>query len=199
MSTDTITRDQLRAAMAPRSDQLNADDLVGGPMEGRITAIRPGKRDKDPTVDVHLDCATRPWRPCKTMFRVLAACWGDDPAAWLGRRVRIYRDPDAVFGSERVGGIRVSHVSHIGGALDVQSQTKRGKRGVWTVEPLATTLRDQIRALIHGGTCTQDQAVAALGGRKADDVPAAEHATILARLRGVQQTIPDPDLTGGEE
>jgi hypothetical protein len=55
----------------------------------------------------------RAWRPPVTVLRLLVAAWGDDATVWVGRRVRLYRDPEISFGRDKVGGIRVSHLSHI--------------------------------------------------------------------------------------
>jgi hypothetical protein len=48
----------------------------------------------------------------------------------------LYREPSIKFGGQTVGGIRISHMSHIDGPVDVLAQVTRGKREKFTVQPL---------------------------------------------------------------
>jgi hypothetical protein len=77
----------------------------------------------------------QPYKPCKNMRRVLINCWGIEKG-WVGRSLRVYCDPEATFGKEKVGGIRISHLSHIGGPMDTPVMWTRGKSSMWRVEPL---------------------------------------------------------------
>ena len=199
MSCD-LSPEEIRASIVAKSDQLNADDLVGGPITVRITAIRRGPADQP--VHIFLSDRKVPWKPCKTARRVLAAGWGEDASTWVGRWVRLYRDETVLWAGAAVGGIRVSGMSHLQGSVSLSLQYAKGKKASVHVEPItppAPTLAEQLHALVRSGACTADQVRGALGGRKAAEVPATEHAAILARLRGVQQTIPDPEPAGGEE
>lgn len=109
-----------------KSDQLNADDLIAGPIDVVIERVTAGSADQP--VDVHLvGRSGRPWRPCKTMRRLLAGAWGPETDVWIGRAMRLYRDPAVTFGSDAVGGIRVSHLSHLPDReFRVALATKRG-------------------------------------------------------------------------
>jgi hypothetical protein len=117
------------------SDQINADDLIAGPITVTVTRVTPGKTDQP--VDIHLAETDRVWRPCKTVRRILVAGWTADSTTWTGRRVTIYRDPSITWGGEAIGGIRVSHMSDIPGPLQVALAVKRGKRIKHTVLPLS--------------------------------------------------------------
>src|SRR5690606_8053204 len=79
----------------------------------------------------------RVWRPAVTVLKLLVEAWGDDATQWVGRRATLYGDPDVKFGREVVGGIRVSHLSHIDKPLTVRLTVTRGKRELFTVQPLA--------------------------------------------------------------
>lgn len=70
------------------------------------------------------------------MRRVLAACWGADASPWIGRRVRLYCDPDVTFGKDRVGGTRIAALSHIEGRKSVPLLVSRGKSQMYSVDPL---------------------------------------------------------------
>src|ERR1700690_1574392 len=97
----------------PKSDQLNADDLIGKILTIKITNV---SKCKDPDQPISLnfegDCA-KPFKPCKSMRRVMVNIWGQDGMAYIGRSLTIYRDNDVQFGGLKVGGIRISHASHI--------------------------------------------------------------------------------------
>ncbi len=103
--------DDITPFIQAKSDQLNADDLIGGPIWVRITNVRVTGGDQQP-VTVELD-EGKPWKPCKTTMRVLAALWGPRAGEWVGRMVRLYRDPAVKYGGVEVGGIRISGMSHI--------------------------------------------------------------------------------------
>ena len=124
-------------SLAPNSDQLDAVDLLGGPMTFTVTKVTKGT-DEQP-VNVHLAEFDRPWRPGKSMRRVLAACWGTDASQWVGRRVRLYCDPEVMFGRDKVGGTRISRLSHIDKTQRVPLLVSRGKSATYTVEPLTET------------------------------------------------------------
>lgn len=122
--------------LAPDSDQLDAIDLVGGARTFTIERVSEGSSEQP--VQVHLAEFPRPWRPGKSMRRVLAAAWGTNTKTWVGKRVTLYCDPDVKFGGEAVGGTRISHMSDLPGgkALRVPLLAGRGKSQVWTVQPL---------------------------------------------------------------
>lgn len=120
--------------LAATSDQLDAVDLLGGPRTFTVERVSRGNAEQP--VQVHLAEFDRPWRPGKSMRRVLAACWGTDSSKWPGRRVTLYCDPNVTFGKEKVGGTRISHLSHIDGPKRVPLLVSRGKSSIFTVEPL---------------------------------------------------------------
>ena len=120
--------------LAPKSDQLDAVDLLGGPQTFTVTKVSKGNAEQP--VNVHLAEFPRVWRPGKSMRRVLASCWGTDAAQWVGRRVTLYCDESVTFGNDVVGGTRISHLSHIDGRKKIPLLVKRGKSATFTVEPL---------------------------------------------------------------
>lgn len=137
--------------LAPNSDQLDAVDLLGGPRIFTVTKVSKGNAEQP--VEVTLAEFPRVWRPGKSMRRVLAACWGKEASAWTGRRVELYCDPDVMFGKEKVGGTRISRMSHIDGPRSVPIIKGRGKGGTWDVKPLPDLSPvDQLRAEWHTAT-----------------------------------------------
>jgi hypothetical protein len=124
----------LTESIAPRSDQVNADDLVGGPITYTIREVRQGAAEQP--FDFMLVETDRAYRPSKTMRRLIVAAWGPDAKAYTGRRLTLYREPSIRFGKDIVGGIRISHMSHISKRIEEKFQTTRGKRESFTVDPL---------------------------------------------------------------
>jgi hypothetical protein len=127
-------------ALAPKSDQLDAADLIGSPPQVfTITAVREGApraKGEPKTVDITLAEFPRVWRPSKGMLRVLADNYTKDVSKWVGKRVELYGDPDVYFGKERTGGTRISRLSHIDGPRTTRINPRGGKDATWTVKPL---------------------------------------------------------------
>ena len=127
----------LTESIAPRSDQVNADDLVGGPVTYTIREVRQGAAEQP--FDFMLVETDRAYRPSKTMRRLIVAAWGPDANLYTGRRLTLYREPSIKFGGQVVGGIRISHMSHIQKRIEEKFQTTRGKRETFVVNPLPDT------------------------------------------------------------
>lgn len=130
------TAPDMAASIEPKSDQLNAEDLLTGPRTVTITAVTRGNSEQPVNFVTAEFGAGRPYRPSKTMRRVIVAAWGTNSPDYVGRRMTLYREPDITFGPDRVGGIRISHLSHIDRRLEIALTVKRGKRSSFTVEPL---------------------------------------------------------------
>jgi len=102
----------MTAVIVPKSDQWNADDFIAGPMTFTITDVKVVGGTEQP-VSISIAGSQKVYRPCKSMSRVLVAAWGPDAKAYVGRSLTLYRDPTVTWGGMAVGGIRISHMSHI--------------------------------------------------------------------------------------
>jgi hypothetical protein len=120
--------------LAPKSDQLDAVDLLSGPRTFTIERVSKGNAEQP--VNLHLAEFPRPWRPGLSMRRVLVSIWGKDASAYVGRKVRLYCDPDVEYGGQAVGGTRIEALSHIDGPKKVPLLIKRGRSAMFTVQPL---------------------------------------------------------------
>jgi hypothetical protein len=126
--------EDLSYTIIPKSDQLNADDLIAGPLTITIAGVRSLNSKEQP---VALDIDGRmPYKPCLTMRRALISAWGKDGSKWVGRSLTLYCDPTVRFGPNAVGGIRISHISHIDSPLVILLTTSRARRTEFTFQPL---------------------------------------------------------------
>ena len=132
----------LTESIAPKSDQLNADDLMAGPVTVTIAEVAKGTPEQP--VDVRLvEFPGRAYRPSKSMRRVMVSAWGAEASTYAGHRITLFRNPEITFGRDKVGGIEISHLSHIDKPLTVALTATRGKRKNFTVAPLpAVVARD---------------------------------------------------------
>lgn len=126
----------LRPTIIPKSDQLNAEELLGGPITVKVSEVRVGPGDEQPVIIKYEGDNGKPFKPCKTMRKVLVFAWGEDGREWPGRSMTLYNDQAVKFGGVDVGGIRISHLSHIPQEIRVSLNTTRGKKGLYVIQPL---------------------------------------------------------------
>jgi len=120
----------------PKSDQLNADDLIGKNITVKITRVLLTDAADQP-VAIHFEGDEgKPYKLCKSMRRVLVNVWGPDASKYAGRSMRLYRDDKVQFGGLAVGGIRISHLSHIDAPVTMALTASRANRKPFTVKPL---------------------------------------------------------------
>jgi hypothetical protein len=125
----------MKVTIEKKTDQLNYEDFLGG-VTRIVTVAGVTAGTKEQQYDIALEDDKRVWRPAVTVLKLLVAAWGDDATEWVGRRAELYGDPTISFGKDRVGGIRVSRVSHIDKPIVVSLTETRGKRKTHTVDPL---------------------------------------------------------------
>lgn len=136
----------LAEALAPRSDQLNADDLIPGPRVIKFTKARILKDGRDTKIVLNFEGDNgKPWKPCKTMGRAMVMAWAiTDESQLVGKSVRVFRDPDVTFGDQgAIGGIRISHMSDIAKPANVKLTVSQGKKKLFTFHPLVTDTQQQ--------------------------------------------------------
>lgn len=125
----------LTKTIVAKSDQLNADDLFGAPITVTVTKVAL-MGDEQP-VAIHYEGDNgKPYKPCKSMRRVLVNCWGTDGSKYTGRSMTLFRDEKVIFGGAAVGGIRISHLSHIDAAVTMSLTATKKSKKPYTVLPL---------------------------------------------------------------
>lgn len=132
----------LSDTIIPKSDQLNADDLHAGPITITVQKVSRGESADQPVSIHYAGGEGRPYKPCKTMRKVLIHAWGNDGHQWAGKSMTLFCDPDVQFGGVKIGGIRISHLSDIDGDFSLPVNTTRGKKARYPVKQL----RDAPRA-----------------------------------------------------
>ena len=126
----------MASTIIPKSNQTNFDDLLAGPRTVTITAVKASGAPDQP-IAVHFDGDNgKPFMPCKSMRRVMVAAWGPDASQYVGRSMTLYGDPKVAFGGMQVGGIRISHMSHIEKDMTLALTVTKAKRAPFSVKRL---------------------------------------------------------------
>ena len=129
------TIEDLRPTIVPKSDQLNSEQLLSGPITINVTDVTIGSAEQPITIHYAGENG-RPFKPCLTMRKVLIFAWGADGREWVGRSMSLYCDPQVRFGGAEVGGIRISHMSDIAGQIKVSLTATKGKKALHTIDVL---------------------------------------------------------------
>lgn len=158
--------------IVPKSDQQNSDDFLAGPRTIKIREVKIAVGTEQPVAFYFDNDGGKPYLPCKSMRRVVVAIWGPDASAYAGRSMTLYRDPAVTWGGMEVGGIRISHMSHMEKATMVVLTATKKTRKPFNVAPLVAppeqvntapppqstrkTVRDLLREKLDACT-TQDE------------------------------------------
>ncbi|VXB24213.1 hypothetical protein [Citricoccus sp. K5] len=125
----------ISGTLTPDSTQLNADDLIGHSITITVSKVSQGTSEQP--VNIHsTEYPDRAYRPSKTMRRLIVAAWGSDASQYVGRRLKLVRNPDIRFGKDVVGGIEVEALSHLEKPLSLPLMVSRGKRKTFKVDIL---------------------------------------------------------------
>lgn len=152
--------------VAPKSNQINADDLIGGPRTITITNVRANEGNSEQPVSVFFEGdQNKPFLPCKSMRRVMMDVWGVDAKSYIGKSMTLFRDPEVTWGGMKVGGIRISHMSHMDKAKTMALTASKQKRVPYTVKPLTIEEKtdkatETAKALIERINAAADEEVA---------------------------------------
>jgi hypothetical protein len=170
------------------SAQLNAADIMGGDVTVQIVSAHRHNDDKQP-ISLKITGGFKPWFPCKTVRRILAEVWGTDASAYVGRWVRLYREPSVVYAGEEVGGVRVNGLSDISGNARISlKERKTGKPSVYVIARIAPkqmelgAFKAACKAAVDSGEWTWEQ-VKSLCGMPSDNVAPDHRAPIVDRLK----------------
>jgi hypothetical protein len=159
----------LRSTIIPRSDQLNSEQLLGGPMIITVSDVRAGGGEDQPVSIFYEADPGRPYKPCKTMRKVLILAWGPDGTQWIGKSMELYCEPSVKFGGEVVGGIRISRLSDIPKEIKVSLTATKGRKSMHEIGLLKSSpALTAVPGCDHGGDRAREPAEGARAGRGAD-------------------------------
>ncbi|MDE9528139.1 hypothetical protein [Xenorhabdus bovienii] len=117
----------LSNTIIPKSDQLNFDDVQTESITAVIKSVRAGTNDQPVFIDL-VGYDGRPYKPSKSMRRVLISGWGADGHSWVGKALTLIADPTVRYGGVAVGGIKVYAISDIEADYSMMLPVSRGKR-----------------------------------------------------------------------
>ena len=175
----------MSTTIAPKSDQLNSDDLIPGAVTVTISKVTKGSAEQP--VNIHLEeYPGRPYRPSKSMRRVMVAAWGGPTEPYVGRKMTLYRNPEIKFGGDVVGGIEISHMSHLDKPLVLAITATRGRKKKHTVQPL---VQAPVVTVAEVQACEDVDQLRAWWQTATDDVKAAisKRANQLADLQATSE------------
>lgn len=133
---------ELIETLAPKSDQLNATDLIAGPRRLKITKVVLNDDPKQKASIFFEGDNGKPYKPCLSMRRLLVLIYGKGTSL-TGKEIVVFRDPEVVYAGEKVGGIVISHASHITTTQRHVLPVSKGKNRVYVVEPLKTQTKPE--------------------------------------------------------
>lgn len=121
-----------------KSDQVTADDLMGGKtLTIKITKVSMID-DAQPVVFHYEGDNGKPFKPSKGMRRVIVQAWGSDIKVYPGRSLTLFRDDKVKWGGAEVGGVRISHMSHLKEDLVMALTVSKANKKPYRVKPLNT-------------------------------------------------------------
>lgn len=198
----------MSAFVIPKSDQMNADDLISGPRTITITKVVGTNNAEQPVAVFFEGDNGKPYKPGKSMRRVMIAAWGADAKQYVGRSMTLYCDPNVSFGGMKVGGIRISHMSDIKGKLTLALTVTKAKRAPFVIDLLSerapkTSRRDALyaaaRVAAGKGMAVMQEFTASLQPAASDALaPIAKELHLAAMAADRAKEIPDHDLETGE-
>ncbi|HGY1166520.1 TPA: hypothetical protein ACNUZQ_002093 [Citrobacter braakii] len=128
----------LSRTIIPKSDQINFEDVQSQSITAAIKAVRAGNSEQPVFIDLE-GYDGRPYKPSKSMRRVLIGGWGADGHSWVGRSLTLVGDPSVRFGGVAVGGIKISAMSDVEADFSMMLSVSRGKRQEHRVRKLEVT------------------------------------------------------------
>jgi len=171
-----MTDDDLSDTVLAKSNQLTADDLQGRTLT--ITITQAVKVGGEQPIRIHYENEQgKPYMPGKSMRRILLKAWGRKLSDFVGRKMTLYRDDKVTWGGLEVGGIRISHMSHITGELVVALTASKSNKKPFTVKPLTETKTVDTSALQAAGAAAAEMGQAAYVAWK-DSLMASDKALI---------------------
>jgi hypothetical protein len=182
--------------IVPKSDQLNSDDLISGPITITITRVELTPGTEQPVVIRFDGDNNKPFKPCKSMSKVMVHCWGRDANVYAGRSMTLYRDDKVKWGGMAVGGIRISHMTDIDRDITMALTETKQSRKPFTVRPLHVQLGPDRRPLENAATEAAGRGADAFRAWYKDVCSAEDRAYLKPSIGVYQDTATKADAAG---
>lgn len=187
-----MTKIDLTDMIKPKSDQLNADDLIAGSITVKITKVV--KRSGEQPIAYHYEGDDgKPYYPCKSMMRVIVAIWGKYADEHIGKQMTLYRDPTVTWAGAEVGGIRISHMSDIEKPVTMSLTASRKSRKPYTVLPLKEVAIKKVEPEKKSASAriAADKIITQMNAAKSEAEVKAVFAANKAALARLSEAYPD--------
>jgi len=185
----------MTAVIAPKSDQINADDLITGPLTITVEAVsvRPGTEQP---VSIAIAGNRKVYRPCKSMMRVMVNAWGADSAKYVGQSMTLYRDPKVKWGGAEIGGIRISAISGIASEMVMALSESKAVRKRVVIKPLATVKPSPAAPIPSAAAETPSTDAGQSAGAASNEAsdPAADYAAGIMDKISAAETVDELDV-----
>lgn len=169
----------MTSVIIPKSDQMNADDLIAGPRTITVREVTIRAGTEQPVSIFYNGDDGKPYKTCKSMNRVLVAAWGADANVYVGRSMTLYRDDKVKWGGMAVGGIRISHMTDIKAPLVMALTETKGSKKMFTVQPMKPPAAAPDKAA--DGVAAWEVEIAAMTDMAALEAFTADETTITRR------------------
>lgn len=170
----------IREFVTIKSDRLNYENFIMGAKEFTIAKLAKKTDQGKARLLIYFEgYESTPYWPSLGMIKCLSSPdgWGEVPFSdWIGRRMTLFGEPTVVYAGKEIGGIQISHISHIKAEYSTKITLRRGMRIDFTIEPLTTTAKtapaaaypadqfaaqlEKMRGSIASGKSTADKIVA---------------------------------------
>ena len=159
----------IREFVTIKSDRLNYENFIMGAKEFTISKLAKKTDQGKARLLIYFEgYESTPYWPSLGMIKCLSSPdgWGDAPFSdWIGRRMTLFGEPTVVYAGKEIGGIQISHISHIKGEYSTKITLRRGMRIDFTIEPLATTTTSKPAPALQYPSAVFDEKLPAMRGQ----------------------------------
>lgn len=163
----------IREFVKIKGDRINFEDFIMGSQDFTITKLGRKIDGGQPRLLMFFEGREEtPYWVSKGMVKCLSSPdgWGNSEfSEWVGRKVRLFGEPSVMYAGKELGGVRISHISHIHAQYSTKITERRGVRIDYTIMPLTDEMYPSSRfdanlpawlAAIAAGKATADQILA---------------------------------------
>lgn len=134
----------IREFVKIKGDRLNFEDFIMGSQDFTIVKLGRKVDGGQPRLLMFFEGREEtPYWVSKGMVKCLSnpEGWGNSEfSEWVGRKVRLFGEPSVMYAGKELGGVRISHISHISQPYSTKITERRGVRIDYAISPLNDSL-----------------------------------------------------------